>query len=613
MWFKQDLKSNIYLLVLLFVAGGLRFFHIDYQSLWIDEINTIVQADPAFGFTETYRFLLANDVQPPLYFYVLKVLFSIFGYTSTVLRSLSAILGIFAVYGIYLLGTEIRSKRTGLIAATLLCFNYIHIFYSQEARPYTWLILFTTLSFYAMFRFIKNPTYKTAITYGIFTALMLYGHAYGLFNFGAQCVILFYYLWILPVKDRLTLIKKCLVAGISTFILYLPSLPFLLIAGNVTSSWIPMPGLDVFTNIFTEFFGHSELLVGLACFLVIVFLFKFLYSENENSTKDSAAYSSNSFVFVVLLVWILLPMLIALIRTYLTIPMIVPRYLLGLLPALLIILAIAIDMIRAQQLRVFLLVVMVILSVVDIFTVKKYYFRGIKSDMRGVSKFVVNHKLPADAIVSQIGWHYNYYFKNSGVNEPVIMASLNQHLDGLKTDSFHLKQFWFVDRVPVLEGITETNRQFLFRHFYETKKVNKTAAAGSCFTPKDTNKVYLNLNDFEPIKPDNEGQLSFFKNDSTHSSPVLLDKGVYTLQVSGTSKPEKPVNNINAHITVKLNGTKIGGAFLSNIEQKTIKMTEFVIAKKQEVVFEFVFDNDIELNRKDRNAYVSLVEITKIK
>jgi hypothetical protein len=60
--------------------------------------------------------------------------------------------------------------------------------------------------------------------------------------------------------------------------------------------------------------------------------------------------------------------------------------------------------------------------------------------MRGVSKFVVNHKLPADAIVSQIGWHYNYYFKNSGVNEPVIMASLNQYLDGLKTDSFHLKQ-----------------------------------------------------------------------------------------------------------------------------------------------------------------------------
>ena len=142
------LKNNYWLLAILVLGSMLRFYHIDFQSIWLDEIHTMNEANPNIPFMDLYDVIMSGEQMPPFYFYSLYFIFKVFGYTTFVARLYSAILGIISLYAIYLLGKELLNKRIGLIAAFILAVNYFHLYYSQDARPYILLLLFSILSFY---------------------------------------------------------------------------------------------------------------------------------------------------------------------------------------------------------------------------------------------------------------------------------------------------------------------------------------------------------------------------------------------------------------------------------------------------------------------------------
>ena len=73
-WF----KNNYVLTIVLLIAAMLRFYHIDYQSVWLDEVHTLNEANPSLSLPELYNAVLQSDPHPPLYFILVHFIFQIF-------------------------------------------------------------------------------------------------------------------------------------------------------------------------------------------------------------------------------------------------------------------------------------------------------------------------------------------------------------------------------------------------------------------------------------------------------------------------------------------------------------------------------------------------------
>src|SRR3954449_9425864 len=137
------------------VAAALRFATLGVQSYHHDEIVTASRilrgsfwhAMDAVGFSES---------APPLYYALAWIWTQITGTGPWGLRSLSAIAGVATIPVTYLIGRELRGRRTGLLAAALVAVNPMLIWYSQEARAYALLAFFCALSLLYCVRALRS-------------------------------------------------------------------------------------------------------------------------------------------------------------------------------------------------------------------------------------------------------------------------------------------------------------------------------------------------------------------------------------------------------------------------------------------------------------------------
>ena len=90
-----------------------------------------------------------------------------------------------------------------------------------------------------------------------------------------------------------------------------------------------------------------------------------------------------------------------------------------------------------------------------------------------------------------------------------------------------------------------------------------------------------------------------------------MEKGNYRLAIKSRSIPEVPLNGENAHLTLSVNGKKIGAYFLTEKEE-AMNYFEFSIPTKGNYQIELTFDNDLVLDNNDRNALVFSVSVEKI-
>ena len=130
---------------LMIAAAALRFATIDVQSFWFDEALTAKLLRLPLG--EMLSQLPDTELTPPLYYLLAWPWAHIFGSDEAALRSLSALFGIATVPVAYHAAREIIGTRSAALAtAALVAFNPLLVWYSQEARPYSLLVLLCALS-----------------------------------------------------------------------------------------------------------------------------------------------------------------------------------------------------------------------------------------------------------------------------------------------------------------------------------------------------------------------------------------------------------------------------------------------------------------------------------
>ena len=170
----------VLLSLILLLAAGLRFYLLDGQSFWADEGNSVVLAQKS---ADDIIQSAAADIHPPAYYLLLKAWGGVFGLDENGARSLSAVLGIFTVWGVYLVGAALKNRRTGLLAALLAAINPFLIYYSQEARMYQLLALTAVFAAYALAQWWEDapgpgriPAPAASILYIFMATLGLYTH-----------------------------------------------------------------------------------------------------------------------------------------------------------------------------------------------------------------------------------------------------------------------------------------------------------------------------------------------------------------------------------------------------------------------------------------------------
>jgi mannosyltransferase len=346
------------LLVFLLLAGALRLYAIDAQSLWYDEGFSVYLA--RMDLTEiTAR--TAADIQPPLYYYLLHGWIGWFGDGEPSSRGLSALFGVLTVPLMYAVGKQLfRSRLAGLLAASMIAIAPLHIWYGQEIRMYTLLTFLCLLSSYFLLLIVRraDPTIEDPkqsrvwvdgllwLGYAATSVAALYTHYFAFFVLAFQGVYVLF-VWIVRGFRPMRLLVGGVASGLAILLAYVPWLPPLLSSYGTDASYLPgqLKVGEVLVDIAVFFAGGEavsesvgaglalgfSLLFALAC---LAFAF-WRVPRNESHTLDPA---SSDFPVSFLLLYLFLPPAFILALSYNT-PKFNARYVMLSHPALLLLLA----------------------------------------------------------------------------------------------------------------------------------------------------------------------------------------------------------------------------------------------------------------------------------
>lgn len=166
------------------VAGYLRLTALGRQSLWFDEADIVVRAQHPLN--EVLRTFTAAGENGPLYNILLALWIRLAGISEVAVRFPSAVAGLLAIPLIYILGRRLISPQVGLLAAALLAISPYHVWYSQEAKMYSLVVLFVIASTLLLVEALRSNQRWLWVAYVVVTSLMFYTHVATVLVFVAQ-------------------------------------------------------------------------------------------------------------------------------------------------------------------------------------------------------------------------------------------------------------------------------------------------------------------------------------------------------------------------------------------------------------------------------------------
>ncbi|HXH09757.1 MAG TPA: glycosyltransferase family 39 protein [Alphaproteobacteria bacterium] len=147
---------------LLIIYFALAFYRLTHQSLWVDEVASLIDADPNGLFWARGDWLSGRGPFHPRLLQLWARAFT----SEFALRSLSPLLGSIAVCLVYLMSLRLGNRRFALIATLLFATSPFLIWYSQEIRYVILMMAATLFSMYAFERVLSTDRSAWWLLYG---------------------------------------------------------------------------------------------------------------------------------------------------------------------------------------------------------------------------------------------------------------------------------------------------------------------------------------------------------------------------------------------------------------------------------------------------------------
>lgn len=173
---------------ILLVAAGARLDGTASRPVWTDEgFAAWASSAPTVG--EMLDRVEAWDRHPPLTFLVLYAWRDAAGDSRLALRFWSILTGLVSTALVYRLGADEFGHRTARVAALLFAVLDLPVYYAQEIRHYSWLVLSACLMSLLFLRYVRRPARGLLVAYGLSIVFMLYTLYLGLLIVAVQGLV----------------------------------------------------------------------------------------------------------------------------------------------------------------------------------------------------------------------------------------------------------------------------------------------------------------------------------------------------------------------------------------------------------------------------------------
>jgi len=396
---------------LVLLAFALRAYHLDYQSLWRDEVDALRFA--LFPFPKLLGTFAQGGWNGPLYFPLLRIWVSGAGQTEFALRFPSLLGGVLAVSLTYALGRRVGSHRLATLGSLFVATSPYLVWYSQEAKMYALLAAGALLSWHLYLRALEGGGRGAWVGYVLVTSLCIYLHLLAVLLIPTQAAA-----FLLQWNRYRGRIRSWLGAMAALTLPYLPlarwEIPLLFSDFQTGHPFYPLDQMLIILlqsfslgisphSILQVLFPHSQHLTslfpheGLIITLFLGLAGLLLYRDRKS--------------LQLVLCWLLLPPVIIYLIS-LGMPIFNARYLIWIAPALLLLLGMGLIAVREQSRLLFILCLIGVL-IVDGGTLWVQSHRPIKSDFRQAAAYVRARRQPDEPIlflIPHVRHTFEYYY-----------------------------------------------------------------------------------------------------------------------------------------------------------------------------------------------------------
>lgn len=456
------------ILLVLSLAAFLRFYGLTKQSLWNDELSSWNRSNYEH-LSEVIEKGAKTDVHPPAYHVVLYFVERFAGDSEAMLRFPSALAGVLSVFVIFLFGRLLYSNKEGIIASLFMAVLWCPIYYSQEARSYSLLLLFSLLASYFWIKLVrrlragKYNSWGIALGCALSSIITSYLHYFGLYFIALQGLLGF----LLLIKKPKSLVY---ITGLYVFVVlaYMPWVPIMILHFTKEADWIPPPEEMAFCSYLKFLFNESALFMKVVlCFYVYLCLstfYKFIRSDVKNLRS---AIASSGFV---LTIWLIIPFFIVFIISISGKSILTNRNLIISLPAAYLLLARSITQLPLKGIKQGILVaVLAIMFLYNLFFEFEYYSQPHKQQFRDAVAYVVDQDVNYEnSMIIGYAWHsnyLNYYFKKLGSKRKLDLPAGQKENITITEERIKKRKpnyIWFVSahRVPESEYLDYLNQNY---------------------------------------------------------------------------------------------------------------------------------------------------------
>ena len=265
------ISTSTWLGLIMLLGLVLRLCCITTEGFWFDEL--IIWRQSQLTPSELIHEMIYEDVHPPLYQLLVYGWTRLFGADELWLRLPSTIFGVAAIYFAFRLGRRLIDEKIALLAALFVATSNFAVYYSQEARSYSLLLMLSLSTVWLWFEAREEGRLSVWLAYGLSGLLLAYTHAFGILLLVYLVLVWLGLRW--RGAQREWSFKRWLMVHVAMGLLYLPWLPAAAAQASRIQHgfWIPRPEPLFFTHYFSSFVGHFVLawvLVLLALVAVVL-------------------------------------------------------------------------------------------------------------------------------------------------------------------------------------------------------------------------------------------------------------------------------------------------------------------------------------------------------
>jgi 4-amino-4-deoxy-L-arabinose transferase-like glycosyltransferase len=419
-------------IAILWLASAVRLFGLGDQSLWYDESDRIFIASlpldqlfPAMA-QETLSYL-------PFYFLLVKPFTTPF--SEFVVRYPSVLFGVLGVVLAGQLGGRILGPPGGLAVALLLAVNPFHVWFSRDANFYVLIACAAAGSLYFFLCLLKEQTRRYWVGLALFSGVGIWTHYFYLTIPLAELLYL-----LITFRHHYRLLRTWTLAHVIAFVPLVPWYVFVVRRGEFHFG-SPAPSPPHLEDLFYTFWNFSIGYTAKVSPVMIVSLGLFA------GAMAVGIWQARKQPKLLLVLALCLPIGLTFLMA-LRLPMYMDRYLIGTLPAYIVLVSMG-ALKLSRRLRAIWLPGLILASALG---TAQFFYDGecyTKEDWRGAAAYVQAGERTGDAIMPLLYQSLtplvSLYYNGSLPFEPIVIQDV---VHAPSTFADHYQRLWYIAPHP---------------------------------------------------------------------------------------------------------------------------------------------------------------------